>query len=410
MAVDVKTGEERMLLEDARIGEIVFNPVDRSLLGVRHNNGVAALVRIPYPYTQWTRCYAFPYEYVPYDLDISPDGRLLSASVSEVNGDQFLRVWELDKLLRRRPEAALASSASGSRSRRASCSPGTGATCTAAATTPACPTSSATRWPRATVEAVSNAETGFFRPVPLADGRLLVLTYTGEGFVPAIIEPRPLEDVSAITFLGAEVAAKYPVVKTWQVPPPSTVDDEKRSHRQGPVRSAAQTRPRQRLSGAAGLQELRSGSATTSTFADPLAFAKFGITAAYTPSSDLPGDSGATWNHRPLPGLAGGAVLEPLGFLRPLRPDQAQPQGLCGQGWATTDWLIYDEPRQLDVNFDFAYYDQIDTLPNAQNVDTNFTRLVTGEVGLHYTDVQRSLGAVDDEKGLDWALVSKGAA
>ncbi|TMH12572.1 MAG: hypothetical protein E6H68_13855, partial [Betaproteobacteria bacterium] len=35
------------------------------------------------------------------------------------------------------------------------------------------------------VVAVSNAESGFFRPVPLADGRLLVLAYTAEGFVPA---------------------------------------------------------------------------------------------------------------------------------------------------------------------------------------------------------------------------------
>ena len=84
------------------------------------------------------------------------------------------------------------------------------------------------------VEAVSNAETGFFRPVPLADGRLLVLTYTGEGFVPAIIDPRPLKDVSAITFLGAELAEKYPVVTTWQVPPPSTVDDEKVITGKGP--------------------------------------------------------------------------------------------------------------------------------------------------------------------------------
>ncbi len=34
------------------------------------------------------------------------------------------------------------------------------------------------------------------------------------------------------------------------------------------------------------------------------------------------------------------------------------------------DWLlIYDEPRKLDLIFDVAYYDQIDTLPNAQNVD-----------------------------------------
>src|SRR5262249_45139813 len=85
------------------------------------------------------------------------------------------------------------------------------------------------------VQAVSNADIGFFRPVPLSDGRLLVLPYPAEGFVPAVLEPRqPLQDVSAITFLGAEVAEKHPIVKTWQVPAPSTVDYEKEIVRQGP--------------------------------------------------------------------------------------------------------------------------------------------------------------------------------
>ena len=55
------------------------NPVDRSLIGVRHANGLATLVRIPYPYNHWYEVYTFPYGVVPYDLDISPDGRLLSA-------------------------------------------------------------------------------------------------------------------------------------------------------------------------------------------------------------------------------------------------------------------------------------------------------------------------------------------
>ena len=81
---------------------IAFNPVDRSLIGVRHAPGYAVLVHIPYPYTEWKALHVFPYGVVPYDLDISPDGKLLSASVSEVNGDQFLRVWELGKALRRR--------------------------------------------------------------------------------------------------------------------------------------------------------------------------------------------------------------------------------------------------------------------------------------------------------------------
>jgi Tol biopolymer transport system component len=60
------------------------------------------------------------------------------------------------------------------------------------------------------VEAVSNAETGFFRPVPLSDGSMLVFHYTGDGFVPARIQAEPLEDLSAVKFLGAMVARNTP--------------------------------------------------------------------------------------------------------------------------------------------------------------------------------------------------------
>ena len=61
-----------------------------------------------------------------------------------------------------------------------------------------------------------------------------MLTYTADGFVPAIIEPRPLQDASAVKFLGTALVDKYPILKTWQVPPPSTVDYEKQVIRQGP--------------------------------------------------------------------------------------------------------------------------------------------------------------------------------
>jgi len=95
MSVDVHTGEQKLLLKDARIGEIAFNRVDRSLMGVRHVFGQTQFVRIPYPYDSWQAVYTFPYGFLPYDLDISPDGRLLSASMTEPNADEFLRVWNL---------------------------------------------------------------------------------------------------------------------------------------------------------------------------------------------------------------------------------------------------------------------------------------------------------------------------
>jgi hypothetical protein len=188
MAVDVRTGEQRMLFEDARIGEIVFNPVDRSLWGVRHDRGLATLVRVPPPYDTWYRVHDFPYESVPTDLDISADGKLLSATMSEVNGDQFLRVWEVAKLQagdvkplsqydfgQSVPESFVFSR-DGRYLYGSSYYTGV---------------SNIFRYEVETgkVAAVSNADSGYFRPVPLADGRLLVLTYTSDGFVPRLSIP-----------------------------------------------------------------------------------------------------------------------------------------------------------------------------------------------------------------------------
>ena len=407
VAVDVRTGAERVLLKDARIGEIAFNPADRSLLGVRHMDGLATLVRIPHPYNDWTVVHTFPYENVPTDLDISPDGRLLSATMTEVNGDQFLRVWELDRILsgdlRPLSEFRFGQSVPEgfvfSRDGRYlyGSSYYTGV-------------SNIFRYEVATgeVEAVTNAETGFFRPVPLADGRLVVLHYTGQGFVPAIIEPRPIKDVSAITFLGAEVAEKYPVVKTWQVPPPSTVDEEKLVTARGPYLPL-------RSLGLANAYPVLQGYKNTAGFGyhvnigDPLEFASLGITAAYTPGGDLPG------NERGHVDIAGryGFWKGELSWNRSDFYDLFGPTKRSRKGYAAKvgyDWLlILDKPERLDLLFDFAYYDKIDTLPTAQNVSTTFDRMTTAEVGLHYTAVRRSLGAVDDEKGVKGALVYYGS-
>ncbi|MBK8690603.1 MAG: hypothetical protein IPN24_20105 [Betaproteobacteria bacterium] len=405
-AVDVKTGEVRTLLEQASIGEIVFNPADRSLLGVRHLYGLATLVRIPYPYTEWKEIHTFPWEHVPSDLDISRDGRLLSASISDDKGDQFLRVWRLEALLagdvtplreygfgQSVPESFVFSP-DGRYLYGSSYYTGV---------------SNIFRYEIATgeIEAVSNAESGFFRPVPLPDGRLAVLAYTGEGFVPAIIEARPIKDVSAIRFLGAAVAEKYPEVKSWQVPGPATVDDEKLVTKKGPYRPLANL---ELVNAFPVVQGYKSSAAIgyRFNFEDPLQFTSLAVTTAYSPWTDLPGNerghveiagryefwrAALSWNRADFYDLFGPTKRGRKGYAAKLGYDLP---------------LIYDKPRRLDLNVDFAFYDQIDTLPNAQNVSTGFTRLITSEVGLHYTDLRRSLGAVDDEKGTNWSLVYNG--
>jgi hypothetical protein len=401
MALDVKSREQRLLMKGARIGDMVFNPVDRSLLGIRHENGLAQLVRIAPPYEEWRSVHQFPYGVVPSDLDLSRDGKLLSASVSEVNSDQFVRVWPLDRVLagEMTPSAEFKFGGSVPESFVFSrdgkylygSSYFTGV-------------SNIFRAELATgqIEAVSNAEIGFFRPAEMPDGRLFVLAYTAAGFVPATIEAKPLKDVSAINFLGNELVKKHPVVTTWQVANPATVDADKIVTARGPYHPLKEL---QLVNAYPVLQGYKSnaGIGYRFNFEDPIRFAQASATVAWTPgASDLPGDQRA---HVDLQGSY-------LGWRAALSWNHSDFYDLFGptkrsrKGWAVKlgydDYLIWDEPRTLQWVNDLALYGKIDTLPEAQNVGASFTRLRTVETQLKYSDVRRSLGAVDDEKGWLW--------
>src|SRR5262249_39766043 len=87
------------------------------------------------------------------------------------------------------------------------------------------------------MDVVSNAETGFFRPLPLGGDSVLVFRSSGAGFVPAVFQARPLTDVSAVTFFGQQVVERHPVLETWKVPPPTTVQLDSLGMREGPYRS-----------------------------------------------------------------------------------------------------------------------------------------------------------------------------
>ena len=116
-----------------------------------------------------------------------------------------------------------------------------------------------------TVEAVSNTETGFFRPVPLGGDELLVFRYTGSGFVPTRIVATPIADASPITFLGERLAADHPVVHSWNVGSPMVIPYESLDKRQQPYRLFGGLRTRIVLPDRPGLQGHRSGRHAAST-------------------------------------------------------------------------------------------------------------------------------------------------
>ena len=197
-----------MLLEDVRIGELVYNRNDRSLWGVRHVNGMATIVRLPYPYDRWNQVHTLPYGQVLYDVDISPDGTMLSASFGEANGQQSLRIFDLNKLLEEQDVTPIRQFDFGQAVPEGFVFSPDGRYLFGSSYFTGISNIFRFEVDTGELEAVSNAESGFFRPLPLEDGRLIVLRYTGQGFLPTYIDPVPLEDVSNVSFFGTEVIRK----------------------------------------------------------------------------------------------------------------------------------------------------------------------------------------------------------
>jgi len=411
ISVDTGSGESRMLLKDARIGEMVFNKADRSLWGVRHLNGIATLVRIPYPYDEWNQIRSLPYGEVMYDLDISPDGKLLSTSFGEVNGDQSMKIFLIEDLLDgdfnpiHRFDFGLAIpegfvfSPDGRFLYGSSYYTGI---------------SNIFRYELATeeIEAVSNTESGFFKPLPLDDGSLLVFRYTGQGFVPTIIDPQPLEDVSTISFLGTEVVRKFPELKEWPVGSPADIPLDKMITHEGTYSGLENLGLESFYPIVEGYKdEVAVGFNTT--FSDPLLLDTISFSASHSIDSSLPSSEDLhaqiEWRHvvakaTPLAGSWTVALRHnPADFYDLFGPTK---QGLKGQSGSVTyeKTLVYDQPREMNLKVDLSHYTNLDRLPRYQNVSTTFDRLSTFSASLEYEHLRRSLGAVDDEKGFRWHL------
>ena len=404
MAVNVQSGEVRMLIEDARVGDLVFNRNDRSILALRHLNGLVSLVRVPYPYQEWNLVYAWPHGRTPYEMDVSPDGEFISLSVGEINGDQFLRIFRLEDLQNQRAEPiaqfdfgtaipeGFVFSLDGRYLFGSSYFTGV---------------SNIFRYEIETgaIEAVSNAETGFFRPIPLENGKLIVFEFTGQGFLPTMLDPVPLEDVSPITFLGTEIANKHPSVRNWSVV--NTLGEqlfEESITHQGkyrPPRELGLQAAYPIIEGYRDYQAL----GWHWEFADPMQLHHLDLTASYSWDDKLSSDERlhARADYKSL-NWSVSYWHNDADFYDLFGPKERSRKGdafLVGYDKS----LIFDEPRKLGLSVNVNYYTGLDTLPENQNVSTFiFEDILNARIALHYSNTRWSLGAVDHEKGWRWDL------
>ncbi len=258
------------------------------------------------------------------------------------------------------------------------------------------------------VTALSNAETGFFRPVPRPeDTDLFVFRYSGEGFVPTRIRATPVEDVSAITFFGERLVEKHPVLKSWLVGSPADVNVEDKHLSSGVYRLAGGLRRESVYPIVQGYKDAAS-IGLRANFSDPLQLNKIDVTASYSPSTALASNERLhlradyqryDWHAR--------AAYNDANFYDLFGPTRTSRKGyLAGGGYHRT--LVFDEPRRVDAEFGATIAGNLDRLPEYQNIAVDVRRLLAFDATITGRNIRSSLGHVDDEKGRAWSITLAG--
>jgi hypothetical protein len=402
ISIDLNSGKSATLLKDARVGDLAFNASDSSLWGVRHFNGISTLVRIPYPYERWNQIYSWPYGKDIYDIDISPDGLYLAAALAEISGRQTLITMTIDGLMSgdttyttvfdfgNSNPANFTYSSDGNYLYGSSYYTGV---------------SNIFRYDiaRDSMEAITNCETGYFRPLPVSEDSIAAICYAGNGFKPVMIKNEVIEDINPIRFLGQEVVKKYPKVKEWLMGSPMTIDLDTMVVDSGDYRGLTSMQLASAYPIVEGYRHYTAVGMKLN-FSDPVGFYTSDLSVSYTPSVGVPDDE--RWHGR--------FSFSHFDWSLNFRHNAADFYDLFGPtktsrkgnslGLQYEKTLIYDEPRTLRYNINITGYWGLRRLPDYQNVVASYDKFLSLGGKIVYSNPRASLGAVDYEKGFKFDL------
>jgi len=401
--VDPETGKDRVLIKNFRTGDLVLNRADHTLWGIQHHNGKSTVVRITPPWDSWDHIQELirmPFGRDIYDLDVSPDGKYLTAAMSEIDGSVRLVRMETAALLQgdsgfevlyqfdKTGPANFVHSPDGRYLYGTAYQTGV---------------SNVFRFDtrEKTMDAVTNVETGYFRPIPALEDSLIVFRYTSKGFIPVMIADATLHDVNAVRYLGNEVVERFPVVRSWKLGSPAKV----------PIDSLVTDHGEYHMFKSIGVTSLypvahyykdHTAVGARLNFMDPVGLNGGSLTATVSPFGSLPDNElvharfkFTTW---PWTLEASWNLSDFYDFFGPTKRSY--------KGWSASvdydNYLIADKPRFLEYSLGAAHYGGLERSPFYQNVAATFDNYTLIHAELRYRRLRRSIGAVDAEKGLKW--------
>jgi hypothetical protein len=404
--VDIETGERDEVLHKGRIGDLAFSKPDGALWGVQHHLGQSRLVRLPPPYNRWQEILVLPYGKDLFDIDVSPDGRYISACLIEISGRQWLIRLDAQRLvfgdstyeiLWEFPMNAPANfvfSEDGKHLYGTSYLTGT---------------SNVFRYSFAdsAMSALSNAETGFFRPTPAFQDSLIVFRYTGNGFVPAMIPDQSIEDVRRVRYLGYAIEQRHPIVRDWVVGSPLDVEIDSLDVSSGTYSALANLRLGSAYPIAEGYKDHPAFGARLN-FIDPALTNALDLAVSYSPDRDLPEDERlhVRTKYRHGRWTLNGAYNR-ANFYDFFGPTKSSRKGYS-LGLNYNHQLIADTPVALTYGLGATGYWGLEKLPDAQNVATSYDNFATGSARLSLSRLSSTIGGIEAEKGVMWQIAANG--
>lgn len=400
--LDLATGRRRQLIKNARTGDLAVNPVDQALWGIQHHNGFSTVVRIAPPYDKWQAVLTLDYGRDIYDLDVSPDGKSIIASMIDITGRTQLVKMEIANILKGQSRVDIVHEFDNNIPSNFVFGPDgrylfgtsyyTGV-------------SNVFRYDLATkkMEAITNVESGLFRPIPISNDALIAYSFNSKGFAPVRVAVAPRDDINAIHYLGQEVVDKHPIVKEWNAGSPARINlDEVTTY-------TGEYKPLRRLRLGSVYPVVEGYKSTVAAglrfnIADPLALRAIDITAAVSPTSDerlhvKVEYQGSPWRFR--------FQHNASDFYDLFGPTKVSRKGDSLFG-SYHRFLLYEKPRTYEYTLSAAFYNGLDTVPEYQNIRAPFRRYATVSGHLDYRDARKTLGGVEEEYGYMWTATASG--
>ena len=396
---DLNSRKRTMIGRNTRMGDLVFCRKDGSLWGVRHDNGLSSIVRLGSDLKSLRSLYTLPYASDFFNLDLSPDGSQLTGAFVDETGTQRLVRYQTEDLLAGRTDHEVLHDFGTNSPDSFVFSPDGRYLFGSSYLTGA---SNLFRFDLETkkLDALSNTETGLFRPTLLPDGTLTAFEYSSKGFRLVSLPVQPIDDVNAIPYLGQSVIEKYPELKSWNLPSRDKIDDLRLRTYAGFYRPLHHIELQSVYPIPQGYENEKAGG-VRADFGDSLGLAHITTTLSYSPEPHAIRDrfhfdvEAKYWEWK----LSG--YFNRADFYDLFGPTKVGRRGFALVGEKKKS-LIHDQGKTLDLTLNLAGYSGLDRLPNYQNVTATHTNFIVGTATLGSSNLQKSLGAIEDESGVQW--------